>query len=344
LTVTGAADEAGGRSLFTALAVLGEGLAGEDDGFGGGGGVGIGVGIGVGDGAGGGVAGVYTVEVAGGGKAAGDAGGTVRIGIGVVGGRVVAAGIAAAGFAASTVAATAGIVATVVALAGRRGCGGGCGGVDIERGGFVEGGAAFEENLFVGGGFAEGGGGGSLPRLGGISASATTAATATPAATAFGGSAFAGLSGVRAFGGCGVGRETGLGCAGCGGFGGAVAVASTATAAAAAFAATTAAGFGWEGGVFCRALRAGRAVAGGGSVKLFGVGRLLHEVGDVEEGVALQANLHEGRLHAGKHARDAAVVDGAGEGVFVLALVVDLGEGFSFSTMARRVSCGVLEI
>ncbi len=61
-----------------------------------------------------------------------------------------------------------------------------------------------------------------------------------------------------------------------------------------------------------------------------GVAGLFHEVRDVEEGVALQANVHEGGLHAGQDAGDSAVIDGAGEGVFVLALVVDLGEGVAF--------------
>src|SRR6185437_1107123 len=57
-----------------------------------------------------------------------------------------------------------------------------------------------------------------------------------------------------------------------------------------------------------------------------GVALLFHEVGDVEEGVALQADVHEGGLHARKDTRDASVIDGASERVFVLALVVDLGE------------------
>ncbi len=38
----------------------------------------------------------------------------------------------------------------------------------------------------------------------------------------------------------------------------------------------------------------------------------LHKVGNVEEGVALQADVDESRLHAGQHARDAAFVDGSG--------------------------------
>jgi len=37
----------------------------------------------------------------------------------------------------------------------------------------------------------------------------------------------------------------------------------------------------------------------------------LEEVGDVEECVAIEANVHEGRLHAGKHACDSSFVDAA---------------------------------
>ena len=36
---------------------------------------------------------------------------------------------------------------------------------------------------------------------------------------------------------------------------------------------------------------------------------IFEEVADVEEGVAIEADIHEGRLHAGQHARDAAFVD-----------------------------------
>ena len=52
----------------------------------------------------------------------------------------------------------------------------------------------------------------------------------------------------------------------------------------------------------------------------------VEEVGDVEEGVALEADIHEGRLHAGQNARDAALVDGAGQSVFVFPLEIDFGE------------------
>ena len=48
------------------------------------------------------------------------------------------------------------------------------------------------------------------------------------------------------------------------------------------------------------------------------------KVGDVQEGVALQAHIDKSRLHARQHAGHTAVIDRAGEGVFVLALVVNL--------------------
>jgi hypothetical protein len=36
---------------------------------------------------------------------------------------------------------------------------------------------------------------------------------------------------------------------------------------------------------------------------------LLHEVADVQEGIAIEANFHKGGLHAGQHARNFAFVD-----------------------------------
>lgn len=69
------------------------------------------------------------------------------------------------------------------------------------------------------------------------------------------------------------------------------------------------------------------AIASGTRFISYGVVRLfyfLEKVGDVEECVALQTDLHEGRLHAGQHAGDFAFVYRAGKGVFVLALEVDL--------------------
>jgi len=50
----------------------------------------------------------------------------------------------------------------------------------------------------------------------------------------------------------------------------------------------------------------------------------LDEVGDVKERVAFQADLDESRLHAGKHARHFAFIDGSSEGVFVLAFKINL--------------------
>ncbi|PYX40763.1 MAG: hypothetical protein DMG81_05225 [Acidobacteria bacterium] len=38
----------------------------------------------------------------------------------------------------------------------------------------------------------------------------------------------------------------------------------------------------------------------------------IHEIGNVQEGVAFQANVDEGGLHPGKHAGDAPFVDRAG--------------------------------
>jgi hypothetical protein len=61
---------------------------------------------------------------------------------------------------------------------------------------------------------------------------------------------------------------------------------------------------------------------------LFKVGRfalLFKKIGDVEESVALKADIDKSRLHAGQHAGDASLIDGARERVFVLPLVVNLG-------------------
>ena len=41
--------------------------------------------------------------------------------------------------------------------------------------------------------------------------------------------------------------------------------------------------------------------------------RRLHDVGDMQERRALEADVDEGRLHAGQHARHAALVDVAGQ-------------------------------
>jgi hypothetical protein len=51
-----------------------------------------------------------------------------------------------------------------------------------------------------------------------------------------------------------------------------------------------------------------------------------HEIGDVEEGIALQSNVHEGGLHARQDPGDAAFVDRTGQGVFIFAFQVDFSE------------------
>ncbi len=56
----------------------------------------------------------------------------------------------------------------------------------------------------------------------------------------------------------------------------------------------------------------------------------LHKVGNVEEGIALQANVNEGRLHARQHAGYAAFVDGPCQRVFIFAFEVDFGEKIVF--------------
>src|SRR5262249_43150820 len=65
-------------------------------------------------------------------------------------------------------------------------------------------------------------------------------------------------------------------------------------------------------------------------VEVGGVAGLFHEVGNIEEGIALEADVHKGGLHAREDAGDFAVIDGACEGVFVLALVIDFGKGVVF--------------
>ncbi len=51
-----------------------------------------------------------------------------------------------------------------------------------------------------------------------------------------------------------------------------------------------------------------------------------HEIRNVEEGVAFQANVDEGRLHARQHAGNTAFVDGPCQSVFVFAFEVDFCE------------------
>ncbi len=64
--------------------------------------------------------------------------------------------------------------------------------------------------------------------------------------------------------------------------------------------------------------------------KIGGVFLLLHEVGHIEERVALQTEVHKSRLHARKHAGHAAFVNRTRKGVFVFPLVVDFGEQVVF--------------
>jgi hypothetical protein len=55
---------------------------------------------------------------------------------------------------------------------------------------------------------------------------------------------------------------------------------------------------------------------------------LLHEVRDIQESVPLESQIDERRLHPWEHTGNAAFINGAGEGVFVLALVINLCELF----------------
>ena len=52
--------------------------------------------------------------------------------------------------------------------------------------------------------------------------------------------------------------------------------------------------------------------------------KVADDVGDVEEAVALEADVDEGRLHAGQHLRDPALVDVADDAPIALALDEDL--------------------
>ncbi len=51
---------------------------------------------------------------------------------------------------------------------------------------------------------------------------------------------------------------------------------------------------------------------------------VFENVADVQEGVAIQANIHECRLHARQNARDFSLVDAADERELFLTLNVDL--------------------
>ena len=64
---------------------------------------------------------------------------------------------------------------------------------------------------------------------------------------------------------------------------------------------------------------------GGNLVEVLGILQL-HEVGDVKERVAFQANVNKSRLHSGKNAGYASFVNGTCQGVFVLAFEVNFSE------------------
>ena len=84
-------------------------------------------------------------------------------------------------------------------------------------------------------------------------------------------------------------------------------------------------GFGSELGLI--ALRRGRLV---GTSSTSSESSNSMKVGDVQESVALQANIHKSRLHSGKDAGDAAFVDGTCQGVFVFAFEVNFSEQIVF--------------
>src|SRR5438105_3133118 len=52
----------------------------------------------------------------------------------------------------------------------------------------------------------------------------------------------------------------------------------------------------------------------------------LHEVGNVQEGIALQADVNKSRLHSGEDASYASLIDRSCEGVFIFALEVNFRE------------------
>jgi hypothetical protein len=51
-----------------------------------------------------------------------------------------------------------------------------------------------------------------------------------------------------------------------------------------------------------------------------------HEVGNVEESIALQTYVNEGGLHPGKHPGHASFVDGSCQSVLVLTFQVNFGQ------------------
>jgi hypothetical protein len=65
-------------------------------------------------------------------------------------------------------------------------------------------------------------------------------------------------------------------------------------------------------------------LAGIVSVAMIVVVQIFKNITDIEEGVAVEANVHESRLHTGKDAGDFTFIDAADEGEFFLALDVNL--------------------
>jgi hypothetical protein len=53
---------------------------------------------------------------------------------------------------------------------------------------------------------------------------------------------------------------------------------------------------------------------------------ILEEIRDIQKCVPFQADVHEGGLHARKHTRNLALMNAAGKGVLVLALMVDFDQ------------------
>ena len=72
------------------------------------------------------------------------------------------------------------------------------------------------------------------------------------------------------------------------------------------------------------------------SLEVGGVFLLLHEVGDIEKRIPLQTQVDESGLHPGEHAGNATFVNGAGESVFILALVIDFCELIVFKDGQTR--------
>ncbi len=101
----------------------------------------------------------------------------------------------------------------------------------------------------------------------------------------------------------------------------------------------------WLGGT-CAAVAVGVAdfagslvgAACGSLFQFVGLFRVLelHEVGYVEEGVALETEVYKSGLHAGQDAGDAPVVNGPCKGVLVFAFVVDFRELIVFKNCKPR--------